>query len=118
MSLGPDSLSWQIAPFVQEILTTYNPYVIGESAERHGIVTPRLGSARYSRDNNGVLAGLSLAQLYDRGRIVAVFASHPPGDVEYHEDLMKSIIGEWEIETGQSKENFRLIFWRSILEVR
>ena len=33
-----------------------NPYVIGESAERHGIVTSRSGTARYSRDYCGVLA--------------------------------------------------------------
>jgi hypothetical protein len=55
-----------------------------------------------------VLEAISLAQLYGRGREVAVFASHPPGDVKYREDLMKSIIGEWEVESGQTKSNFRV----------
>jgi hypothetical protein len=86
------------------------PYVIGESAERHGIVTPRSGTARYTPDYCGVLAAISLAQLYGRGREVSVFASHPPGDVKYREDLMKSVIGEWEVETGRSKANFRVIY--------
>ena len=55
----------QIAPFVRKILTKYDPYVIGESAERHGVVTPRSGSARYTSDYSGVLTAISLAQLYD-----------------------------------------------------
>jgi hypothetical protein len=86
------------------------PYAVGESAERHGVVTPRSGTARYTKDYCGVLAAISLAQFYGRGREVTVFASHPLGDVQYWEDLMKSIIGEWEVETGQSKANFRVIY--------
>lgn len=86
------------------------PYTIGESAERHGIVTPRSGTARYTKDYCGVLAAVSLAQFYERGREVAVFASHPPGDVKYRDDLMKAIVGEWEVETGQSKANFRVAY--------
>ena len=84
--------------------------MVGESAERHGIITQRTGTARYTKDYCGVLAAISLSKLYGRGREVAVFASHPPGDVKYRKDLMESIIGEWEIETGQSKANFRVIY--------
>ena len=36
------------------------PYVVGESAERHGLVTPRSGTARYTRDYCGVLAARTL----------------------------------------------------------
>ena len=86
------------------------PHVVGESAERHGIITQRTGTARYTMDYSGVLAAISLSKLYGRGREVAVFASHPPGDVKYRQDLMESVIGEWEIETGQSKANFRVIY--------
>ncbi len=84
------------------------PYVVGECAERHGLITQRTGTARYTKDYCGVLAAISLSKLYERGREVAVFASYPPGDVKYREDLMKSVIGEWEIESGQSKANFRV----------
>jgi hypothetical protein len=31
------------------------PYVVGESAEHHGMVTQRTGTARYTRDYHGVL---------------------------------------------------------------
>jgi len=86
------------------------PYVVGESAEHHGIIAQRTGTARYTKDYCGVLAAISLSKLYGRGREVSVFASHPPGDVNYREDLMESIIGEWEIETGQASANFRVIY--------
>lgn len=39
-----------------------------------------------------------------------MFGSHPPGDVKYREDLMRSVIGEWEVDFGQSKANFRVIY--------
>jgi len=86
------------------------PYVVGKSAERHGVLTQRSGASRYTRDYYGVFAAISLARLYGRGREVAVFGSHPPGDVKYREDLMKSVIGEWEVETESSKANFRVIY--------
>jgi hypothetical protein len=82
------------------------PYVIGESSERHGMVAKRSRAARYTRDYYGVLAAAALAQLYGRGREVAVFGSHAPGDVKFREDLMRSVIGEWEVEMNGSKANF------------
>ena len=68
------------------------PYVVGESAERHGVVSQRSGTARYTRDYYGVLAAIALARLYGRGREVAVFGSHPPGDVQFRQDLMEAVI--------------------------
>ena len=86
------------------------PYVIGESAERHGLVSKRSGAARYTRDYYGVLAAATLVQLYGRGREVAIFGSHAPGDVKYREDLMRSVVGDWEVEMGESKANFKVIY--------
>lgn len=57
-----------------------------------------------------MLSAVSLSKLYGRGREVAVFASPAPGDVKNRQDLMESIIGEWEIETGQSIANFWVIY--------
>jgi hypothetical protein len=56
------------------------PYVIGESAERHGVNAQRTGAARYTRDYYGVLAAAALARLYERSREIMVFGSHAPGD--------------------------------------
>jgi len=87
-----------------------NPYVVGESAERHGVLVQRSGSARYTRDYYGILAVVALSRLYERGREMAIFGSHAPGDVKYREDLMKSVIGEWTVEVGRRETNFRVIY--------
>jgi len=86
------------------------PYVLGESAERHGVLVQRAGSARYTRDYYGILAVAALARLYERGREVAIFGSHAPGDVKYRKDLMKSVIGEWTVEVGIRKTSFNVIY--------
>lgn len=64
------------------------PYVVGESAERHGVHTQRTGSARYTRDYYGIFAAAMLGRFYERGMEISVFGSHPPGDALYREDLM------------------------------
>lgn len=86
------------------------PYVVGESAERHGVLVQRSSTARYTRDYYGVLAAAALARLYERGREVSIFASHPPGDVKFRKDLMKSVMGDWNVEIGQHKANFRVTY--------
>lgn len=70
------------------------PYVVGESADRHGVQVRRSGSARYTRDYYGIPAIAALARIYGHGQEIAIFGSHAPGDVKYREDLMKSVIGE------------------------
>ena len=42
------------------------PYVVGESAERHGVQVQRTGAARYTRDYYGIFAAAALARLYER----------------------------------------------------
>ncbi len=86
------------------------PYVVGESAERHGVLVQRSGSARYTRDYYGILAIAALARIYERGQEIAIFGSHAPGDVKYREDLMKSVIGEWTVEVGRHEASFRVIY--------
>lgn len=86
------------------------PYVVGESAERHGIPIQRSGAARYTRDYYGVFAAAALVRLYDRGRDVMIFGSHPPSDMKFREDLMKAVIGDWEVEVGDQKSHFRVTY--------
>lgn len=86
------------------------PYVIGESAERHGITIQRSGAARYTRDYYGVLAVAALVRLYDHSREIMMFGSHAPGDMKFRDDLMKSVIGDWDVETGTQKCHFRVTY--------
>jgi len=85
-------------------------YVIGESAERHGVHTQRTGSARYTRDYYGIFAAAVLGRLYDRGREISIFGSHPPGDVKFRQDLMEAVIGDWDVETKGRESHFRVTY--------
>jgi hypothetical protein len=85
-------------------------YVVGESAERHGVHTQRTGAARYTRDYYGLFAAAALGQLYDRGGEVMVFGSHPPGDVNFREDLMKAVVGDWHVEIGKKERYFKVTY--------
>lgn len=83
------------------------PYVVGESAERHGTSdrrTGRTGASRYTADYYGVLCAAMLARLHDRSAEVALFCSHPPGDIAYRDELMYAAGGQdWEVEyTGKT----------------
>lgn len=86
------------------------PYVIGESAERHGLVTQRNGAARYTRDYYGVLAAAAMAQLYERGQEIKLFGSHAPGDAGFRKDLMQAAIGDWTVEVNGSELKFRVTY--------
>ena len=86
------------------------PYVVGESAERHGLVTQRTGTARYTQDYYGVLAAVDLGRLYDRSREVSVFGSHPPGNVNFRQDLMGAVMGDWYVEVDGKERHFRVSY--------
>jgi len=82
------------------------PYVAGESAERHGLVTQRTSTARYTRDYYGVLAAPALGRLNNRSREISVFGSQPPGDVQFRQDLMEAVVGDWYVEVRARSATF------------
>jgi len=86
------------------------PYVVGESAERHGLITQRTGAARYTRDYYGIFAAATLGRLYDRSREISVFGSHPPGDVQFRQDLMEAVVGDWTVEIQGKERQFRVSY--------
>jgi hypothetical protein len=86
------------------------PYVVGESAERHGIHSQRTGSSRYTRDYYGIFAAAVPGHMYERVMEVSIFGSHPPGNSIYRDDLMKSVIGDWIVETGGHERRFRVSY--------
>jgi hypothetical protein len=86
------------------------PYVVGQSAERHGTLTRRTGAARYRVDYYGVFVAATLARLYERGGEVTLFGSHPPGDVAFRDDLMGAALGDWHVETGGRERYFRVTY--------
>lgn len=86
------------------------PLVVGRSAESFGIVTRMIGAAKFDADYYGVLAAAAAARVFERGGEIVVFGSHAPGDIEYREDLMKAVMGNWVVEIGGSIKNFKVIY--------
>lgn len=86
------------------------PYVIGEEAERFGEVTRRSGAARYTADYYSVCLAAALVRLFQDGLTIELFASHPPGDIAYREDLMRAALGEHVVEAGQKTIHFRVTY--------
>lgn len=85
------------------------PYVIGNRAERHGDITRKKGAARYNELYYGTLAITAMARLYKRSMSnIFFFGSHAPGDVDYRDDLMRSIIGKWKVEHLQETYTFEI----------
>ena len=39
-----------------------------------------------------------------------VFGSHPPGDVNFRQDLMIAVIGDWHIDANGSMRHFRVTY--------
>ena len=84
--------------------------MVGDSAERHGTLTRKTGASRYSADYYGVFAAAMLARLCDTDGDVQVFGSHPPGDVDFREDLMRAVLGEWHIELRGEERCYRVTY--------
>jgi len=76
-----------------------NPYTIRVSAESHGLITQRAGTARYTQDYDGDFAA-ALGRIYDRSREISVFGSHPPGDVNFRQDLKQAVVGDWYVNVN------------------
>lgn len=86
------------------------PYVVGQSAERHGVVTRHTGAARYTPHYYGALAAAMLGRTFERSADVAIFGSHAPGDVDYRDDLMDAVIGRWELETDGTAKTMNVTY--------
>jgi hypothetical protein len=56
------------------------------------------------------LAAAALLRLYERGGELALFGSHPPGDVAFREDLMKAVVGYWHVEHGGKERAFKVAY--------
>jgi hypothetical protein len=97
-------------PPLDYIRVNGQPYVVGESAERHGVITQRTGAAKYTSYYYGILAAATLGRLYDRSRDISIFGSHPPGDVQFRQDLMESVLGDWHVEIRGKKRHFRVSY--------
>jgi hypothetical protein len=80
-------------------------FIIGESAERYGHATRRMGAKRYERNYLGAQAMAMLARVTPETEAeVIVMALHPPADAEYRKELRRSLLGVWDMQLGNGQE--------------
>ncbi len=91
-------------------LVNGKPYVIGQTAERYGVLTRRSGPARYTRDYYGVIVAAILGQLYGASSQIRIYASHAPGDIAYRPDLMRAVLGDWQVEAQGRSLAFSVVY--------
>jgi hypothetical protein len=85
------------------------PYVFGEYAEVRNDFIPRKGARRYTSDYYGVMAAIGFALLFNSDREIRYFGSYPSELVNYRDELMRSVLGAWNICIGDRGLTFRVI---------
>lgn len=86
------------------ILVNGEPFVVGESAEHHDVINRRVGPERYTADYYGIFVASMLYRVYKASCSIALFASHPTGDVGYREDLWRASFRDWHVCHGEDEE--------------
>lgn len=74
-------------------------YVIGPKALRFNPDLGKEGASRYTDQYYGVLAAIAMARAFRKTKKNIFFVgSHAPGDVDYRENLMASVVRRWEVQ--------------------
>ncbi len=76
------------------------PFIIDETAIRHGFEGRKFGSDRYNELYYGTLVAAGLARLYDQSmNNLLLYASHAPKDIDYRPDIIAAARHKWVVET-------------------
>jgi hypothetical protein len=60
------------------------------------------GADRYTEDYYGVAMAMAISESHDPGtRIINLYASHAPRDIEYAEDIRRAALGRWHFVTDK-----------------
>lgn len=85
-------------------------YAIGRKAMRHRPYDRLVGEKRYVPGYYGVFAAIGMARAFRKSRKNVFFVGmHPPMDVDYRDDLMLSVIGEWEVIWRDQEFLFKVV---------
>ena len=85
-------------------------FVVGEAALSEGDVKPVQGRNKYSRDYYGIIFISTLLKIY-HGKVpekINAFLGYPPSDFDFINDLMKSVIGNWNFDNLGRKITLRV----------
>lgn len=75
-------------------------FAVGDKARRYVLKEKPRGADRYTPDYYGVAMAYAISELYPSDtRLINLFASHAPRDVEYVEDIRQAALGYWHFTT-------------------
>jgi len=81
-----------------------NYFAVGDKARRHITKNKPEGAARYTQDYYVVALAMAMSQAYESGtRIVNLYASHAPRDIDYADDIVNVSVGKWHFVTCDSR---------------
>lgn len=75
-------------------------YAVGDKARRYVLREKPRGADRYTQEYYGVALMLAISQLFDNStRIINLYASHAPRDIDYADDIIRASLGRWNFVT-------------------
>lgn len=89
-----------------------NYFAVGDKARRYITKNKPEGAARYTEDYYGVAMAMAISQAFESGtRVINLYASHAPRDIEYADDIVKAVHGDWHFVThkGDYKINIKQV---------
>lgn len=85
-------------------------YVIGQKAKRYNPYDVQEGANRYTPEYYGVLAAIAMMRGFRKSKKAVFFVgSHAPGDSDYADDLMRSVVGLWRVVWREEEYEFRVV---------
>lgn len=82
-------------------------FALGDKAARYVLKEKPRGADRYTPDYYGVAMAYAISELYEsETRLINLFASHAPRDIEYVEDIRSAALGHWHFVTH--KGNYKV----------
>lgn len=77
-------------------------YAVGDKARRHTLRIKPQGAMRYEPDYYGVALCMAISQAFESGtRVINLYASHAPRDIEYAQDIVDATLGQWHFVTNK-----------------
>jgi hypothetical protein len=81
-------------------------FAIGDKARRYVLKEKPRGADRYVQEYYGVGMAYAISELFDNShRVINLYASHAPRDVEYADDIKKASLGRWRFVTHKGEYN-------------
>lgn len=87
-------------------------YVVGAAALSEGKVSPVQGQNKYRKDYYGIMFISTLLRLYQGNppEDINAYVGFPPPDAQWKTNLLKSVLGDWEIDNLGRKKHIRVHF--------